>query len=554
MTHLAAFLRQPFCRALAAALLHFLWQGALVAFLLAVANAALQRATARARYAAACAALALMLVLPVATVWRISSVGGAGAVPVPAVLLEGPAANLASSAPAPVAWMARTASLPAAPIAAAEPWILLVWLLGVCALSVRFLGGFAAAERLKRRRTNPVESAWERRFDELARRLRVSRPVRLLESALVRVPTAIGIVRPVVLVPAGILTGLRAEQIDSLLAHELAHVARRDCLASLGQALAETLLFYHPAVWWVSHRIRVEREHACDDLAVAATGDAAAYARALLELEERRALVPTLAMAADGARLRDRVTRLFPVPDSEANRSPRWLAAALALGGMLALGAVARVPDLDRPAAPSTEPTMRAVSHQSSMDRDCRGRSPIAPGGSRIIRVSLLESVPTRETGGAGHTAGAPSSPAKDRAAGSLLTPQELIAFRIHGVTPEFIREIRALGYERATPDDLLALRIHDVTPEFISQMTAIFGRLPLADCAAFKLHGVTTQYVREIRSLGYTQISEGDLIAFRIHGITPEWIRQTNGEAGRRLGARELIQRRIRGAREVQS
>jgi beta-lactamase regulating signal transducer with metallopeptidase domain len=462
MTHLAAFLKQPLCRALAAALLHFLWQGALVALLLAVANAALQRAAARLRYAAACAALALMLVLPVATVWRISSHGGADALPIPAALLQGSLPHEGQTATPPVGGTARAFSLPAAPIAAAEPWILLVWLSGVCILSVRFLGGFAAAQQLKRRRTNQVASAWERRFEDLARRLRVSQPVRLLESALVRVPTAIGIVRPVVLVPVGILTGLRAEQIDSLLAHELAHVARRDCLASLGQALAETLLFYHPAVWWVSHRIRVEREHACDDLAVAATGDAAAYARALLELEERRALVPRLAMAADGSRLWNRIGRLLPAPGSETARSPRWLAAALALGGLLALGAVARVPELDPPSAPRAEPTMRAVSHRTSKDKDCRGRSRLATSGSRLIHVSLLESVP-----------------APNRASGTAQASSSRVdcVFKIRGASAEYVREIRSLGYERMSVEDLTAFRIQGITPDWIRKTNARSGR-----------------------------------------------------------------------------
>jgi len=105
--------------------------------------------------------------------------------------------------------------------------------------------------------------------------------VRLLISALVQVPTVIGWLRPVVLVPVGALSGLPAEYLEALLLHELAHVRRHDYLVNILQSVAEALLFYHPAVWWVSGHIRAERELCCDDVAVAVSGDALTYARAL---------------------------------------------------------------------------------------------------------------------------------------------------------------------------------------------------------------------------------------------------------------------------------
>jgi beta-lactamase regulating signal transducer with metallopeptidase domain len=523
MTHLAALLRQPFCRALAAALLHFLWQGALVALLLAAANAALQKATARARYAAACAALAVMLLLPAATVWRLSSTG-AGPAPVLRAFQSARAPATVPTSNPPSAMGPLATALTPRQLTAAEPWILLAWLAGVCVLSVRFLGGFAVAERLKRRHTSTAPPEWQRRMEEIACRLRVSGPVRLLESGVVRVPTAIGALRPVILLPAGIATGLSAAQLDSLLAHELAHIRRRDCLACLGQALAETLLFYHPAVWWVSHRIRVERELACDDLAVAATGDPAAYARALLELEERRALVPSLVMAANGSRLWDRVQRLFPAAEGETGRSPRWLAAALALGGLLALGAAAQVPELEGSVQrPWRNTAVRpAVMRKSS--RDCAGRPVSHPRGD-VILVSLLESppAPTPEKAAASETAASP--PSQKTAASGLLTPEQLVAFRMHGVTPAFIDDIRALGYEKASPDALVSLRIHGVTPPFISEMTAVFGKLPLEDYVAFRIHGLTPESCQPLAAM-FGKLSAEDAVALKIHGVDPSFVK----------------------------
>src|SRR5687768_2508429 len=131
--------------------------------------------------------------------------------------------------------------------------------------------------------------------------------------------------RPVILLPASALTGLTTSQLELILAHELAHVRRFDYLVNLLQTIVETLLFYHPAVWWVSGRIRLEREHCCDDAAVAACGDVLSYARALTELEGLRGAMPALAMAATGGSLTERVRRLVDAP-AHAHRSSRWVA------------------------------------------------------------------------------------------------------------------------------------------------------------------------------------------------------------------------------------
>src|SRR5437870_3197950 len=151
--------------------------------------------------------------------------------------------------------------------------------------------GWATPRRLATAGTRPVSEAWRQALARLARQLRVSRPVRLLASALIEVPAVIGWWRPVILIPVSVLAGggLTPLQLDALLAHELAHVRRHDYLVNLLQAVVETLLFYHPAVWWVSARVREERERCCDDLAVAACGDVRVYATALLRMEQLRA-------------------------------------------------------------------------------------------------------------------------------------------------------------------------------------------------------------------------------------------------------------------------
>jgi hypothetical protein len=137
-------------------------------------------------------------------------------------------------------------------------------------------------------------------MEGLIRRLQVARPVRLYLSTIAEVPIVIGWLRPYILLPVSAVTGLGESQLGAILAHELAHIRRHDYLANLLQNAVETLLFYHPAVWWVSRWIRQEREHCCDDLAVEICGDVMVYAGALAQLEELRGGVSEPALAAAG--------------------------------------------------------------------------------------------------------------------------------------------------------------------------------------------------------------------------------------------------------------
>src|SRR5262249_44402746 len=123
------------------------------------------------------------------------------------------------------------------------PWIVVAWLTGAIALQARLLGASLAAARMRSKFVGPAPPAWQTAVDQLGARIRVSRPVKLLVSAIVRVPTVIGWLRPVILVPTGALSGLPADHIEALLAHELAHIRRCDYLVNILQSIVEVLLF-----------------------------------------------------------------------------------------------------------------------------------------------------------------------------------------------------------------------------------------------------------------------------------------------------------------------
>lgn len=192
-------------------------------------------------------------------------------------------------------------------------WLVRIWLAGVTILSLRFLVSWGVAQRLRGRGIVTTDEFFTQRLRRIAERVGVTRPVRILKSAAVTVPTVVGWLRPVILIPVASLAGLSRSQLEAVLAHELAHIRRHDYLVNLLQHAVETLFFFHPAVWWVSKKVREEREHCCDDIAAGVAGNALNYARALATLEEQRSSRYALGMAANGGSLLARIRRLCGV-------------------------------------------------------------------------------------------------------------------------------------------------------------------------------------------------------------------------------------------------
>lgn len=626
MSTIEALLAGPIFQALGWALIHFIWQGAAVAAVYAVMNTFLRRRAASIRYGLACAALAVMLASVVATLFVMGrdstrALEGEGTVrQVTAVAgntphpESKPAAQAESSA-------GRTAELRAASgsslyagsvslqgwararFASFLPWLVAAWIAGVLLLSIRFLGGLIVAERLKHKQASPLLEQWQEKLSMLAARLRVSRPVRLCESVLVEVPTVIGWIRPVILVPATALTGLSAEQLEALLAHEMAHIRRYDYFINLLQTAVETLLFYHPAVWWVSGQIRQEREHCCDDLAVAACGSVLVYARALAELEQLRSVAPQFAVAANGGSLLGRIQRLVGSPARTSYRFESGLAGVIALATVFIIVAGAETTILSR-SAPAVdaqgldrgasgagsalardEPARNQVLNQKSpgkpQDRLPQGGPDLSadtPRGGQIAQTEEEESAAddadqeqkpdySQDFAGAIKDLGYAGLSADDLAAlktqavspafiremnalmGEKLSITQLTAFRIHGVTPEFINDLRSLGFAGLPADRLTAFRVHGVTPEYISEFKrAGYTDLSADSLLAFRVHGVTPALVQQMKDLGFDHISGEQLAALRIHGVTPDFVRAMRASVRGNLSIDDLTGLRIHG------
>lgn len=320
MNALEALWEQPVTQALGVALARFVWQGAAIALGVGALLSCMGRRPARERYALACLGLLVMAVLPLASFGSMlagaaSGVSSASAAMGDGALTWSPESTLASWA------VARLETL--------RPWLMSAWMCGVLLLSLRTVFAWRQALALARDGTRQPGGTVMMALVRMTERTRMSRPVRLLESVNIEVPTVVGLWRPLILVPTSALTGLSASQLEAILAHELAHIRRHDYLVNLLQALVETVLFYHPAVWWLSSRIREEREHCADDMAVESCGDALLYSRALATLEQLRARIPAPAVAATGGALLQRIQRLLAAPQGGAPLHPWRLAGSL---------------------------------------------------------------------------------------------------------------------------------------------------------------------------------------------------------------------------------
>jgi uncharacterized protein (TIGR03435 family) len=372
---------RPLVERLGWALVHFLWQGALIAGLYLIARTLFVRPeSARTRYTLSCAALAAMIVAPVVTLItnRLPSPAPAIAVIAEPFTVRPAAGPRNGSIP----FESLPLTAPATQATDVMTWLVAIWLVGYFVLSIRLIGGCVVAARLRSRQVGTPPPEWQDALGSLIARTRVSFPVKLLVSGFVQTPAVVGWLKPAILLPAAAVTGIAPEYIQALLAHELAHIRRHDYLVSVLQRVAETLLFYHPAVWWLSRQIEAEREACCDDIAVALTGDTLIYVSALASLESRRPehLAPLL--SANGGSLQRRISRLVGTSPAHVwNLSGAGLLSAAILMGLAVCGVMAQSID----ARPAFEvASLKPDKSGTGVDRIKRS------GGSWIIEnVSL---------------------------------------------------------------------------------------------------------------------------------------------------------------------
>jgi beta-lactamase regulating signal transducer with metallopeptidase domain len=502
--------------ALGWALIHSLWQCAVIAILFAAVNLALRRASANLRYMLAYSALLAMPAAALATFLA---------------LFENHQIAVALPPSMPVLTRIATDHLPSAHVATSNPlpyltMVVWFWLAGVVAMSVWSATGWLVAQRLKRRSKRALPEIWQSRLAALAGQLGIRRGIRLCESTLAQVPAVIGWLRPVILVPAGALINLSAQELEAVLAHELAHIRRFDYVANLLQSAIETLLFYHPGVWWIGRRIRAERENCCDDLAIAACGNPVVYARALTALEEVRSGYPRFAMAATTGPLLSRVRRLLGKDDPRRRSLPVWMALAAVLIAVLAVTSGIRLPAQSNPVPPQA-PVAPAADHAiPAKPRAARTPTPNAkPAGAPVAQVSEEPPQPPETP-----TPGAPGTSSSHRegylaglvdAGYTQISVDDIIALRDNGVEPKYIQGMLRAGFGTPSSKDLINLHNNGVSPEFARRAVAAgIPNLNVERMIHLGQNGVDLENVQRIHALGFGPFSIEQIIELQNNGV----------------------------------
>ena len=364
--NLTNWLTSPLAEALGWTLIHALWQGFAVVLTVALLFHFTRQSRAALRYQLGMGGLLMQVLASVGTFGWYYEPRSVATV----ATAVGPTINVHSGlvATADTAWLMQMQGF----LATHLTQIVWLWLVGVAVFGIRLVGGWAYVQRLRTTATLPVATALLDATARMARMMNVS--VRVQVTARVTGPLVVGVLKPVVLWPVGLLAGLSMADVEAVLAHELAHVRRHDYLFNMAQSVVEVLYFFHPALWWLSARVREEREHCCDDLAVTVIGDARTLARALalVEVWQRDAeQTPTLAMAFASKRqlLLQRVRRMLGVPTRPlvSNGSLAGLTLATVLLLSVSVYAVQRA-DEPKPARQTASPTPPKANRRYKVD------------------------------------------------------------------------------------------------------------------------------------------------------------------------------------------
>lgn len=515
------------------ALVHSLWQGALVAGVASLAVRGLESASAR--YFVALLALGLVVAAPIVTVFVVWEPGVETWAPTLAEdaypRFAGVAAGTDRAAHGTVRWLASPRAF---------AWLVTIWLLGVAGASSRVVGGLWFLERLRRLESTPVAGRLLEVCEAMRKHLRIRRRVQFRESNRLAAPAVVGWLRPIVFLPVSALTGLSDQQLRLVIAHELAHVRRWDTFVNLLQTAAETLLFYHPAVWWLNRTIRAEREHCCDDTALAVCPERVEYARALAFLAGLRA-APELAMAVHRGPLAARVARILGA-SPRGGQGAGWgfvcLVSALLAGHVLA-----------QAHSGSRNDRIEKVSAETGEVVVSGGSGTAVPAASALTYAAALERVglsPTVQQLVALDNLGVTAeyvevvSDVLDD-----LDANKVIALRAQHIESAWLQDLRAAGL-RFSAEQALAMKIHGVSPAFVDGLRDL-GLVVDADrLVSFRVHGVSPKIVRELRALGLGGDGE-TMIRARVHGVSPTYAAGIL-DAGLRLDIDDLVRLRVHG------
>jgi len=423
--------------------------------------------------------------------------------------------------------------------------VVVVWFIVFMARFVKLLSGLVYAQRVRHYQTSAPPAEWQDRLATLVQRLKISRPVRLLESALIKVPVAVGWLKPVILVPVGMLAQLPADQVESIILHELAHIGRRDYLFNLAQNIVDTLFFFNPALLWVSSLIRTERENCCDDVAIRESRSRRRLVEALVSFHEyqQSARGWSLGFAGEKNGLVKRVERIVRKRNHSLNPGERLL---LMVGVLLLCGAFITVnrEQTTLRIAVKTAAVDKPVEVKSTEVKPTEGKSTEVVKMSEAVKISPVVrkkriDAPRVDT----------TKP--DTAKSTTLTKTDidlLIRAREHGVTPEYVAELKQLGYT-VSLEQAIRLIDHGVSADFIRDIQKEgYAQVSLDRAVELIDHGVSAGFIHQVKAEGFPNLTLNEAVRLVDHGVNIGFIRDWKKKAGSQLELGDYIKLRDAG------
>ena len=465
------------------------------------------------------------------------------------------------------------------------PWALAVpglYAFGVLMVLIQLAIERRSVRRLAREAVRVRDPEWTQLLLDSAARMGLDRPVRLLRSRHCRMPMAFGTLRPAILIPA-VADTWPEDRRRAVVLHELAHLARYDCLTQSLALVTCALYWFHPAVWWVARRLRIERERACDDRVLAAGTGAREYAGHLLEIAYAFGSGRAPALAVSMARPRQLEGRLLAVLNTAINRSvPPWRmrAAGAAIVALLLLPiatATSAAPQQDTTTAQaaafdvllsrSAGRIVRAAAAAFGVSQDRQpGTWEIRPSDTEgMVHLRLVElnsssgnDIPVRLLDGLTEAqrtgAGGPVQFRLRRDAGTF-TFEGVFRGGVGAGTfsftldPNFPAELAKRGFARPTALEQYQLARHDIGYAFLDELTRQgYAKPETSDLVRAGQHGVQLTYLHDMGALGYRLGSLAPLIELRDHGVTPDYVRGLADQGYKGLSADGLRQARDHG------
>lgn len=448
------------------------------------------------------------------------------------------------------------------------PLIVTIWLLGVTVFILRLLSGISYTAYLRNKMNFPTDDYWLEMLNHLKNKIGLHQTIDLVESALVRSPIVVGHLKPMILFPIGAINRLNPDEVEAILAHEIAHILRKDYLFNIIQSIIEALFYFHPAVWWLSSVVRSERENCCDDVAIKMCGNAMIYAKSLVSVQEMAFYPSQMALGFAGTKKNElliRIQRILNQPYKNINNMEKLIATIIIIASLIGLTYAQRnvnkpeniekitegsyIEDGNAPLSivgfwnadiKNDKVCVNFTSRGNDwnmMTNECYDKKdfsalPTQESDFQLVRESGTVNFKGKFEGNEGYGkftfTGSDDFKAYLEKELSITNMKDIDMFHLFtsNLTKQTIAFLKQNGFNKISKSQLTQLAIHGVDEPLIKEYFAAFNKneLSINKLIEFKIHGLNGNYIKEMKAI-FPSLTAENLLQGRIHGVDADYI-----------------------------